>query len=184
MNEVLKAIKSRRSIRSYRPEQISREELDLIIEAGIYAPYGPPAQPWHFTVVQSPEAIRRINAVSKDAMAKSNVEWIKKFGSNPDIDITHKAPTLIVVSGKKDSLTALTDCSAAVENMLLAAESLNIGSIWLGFAMFCFQSEGEAAKLGIPEGYAPVHTAAFGYKAQDTQPKAPARNYDVVNYIR
>ncbi|MBU3178504.1 nitroreductase family protein [Clostridium estertheticum] len=57
MNEVLKTIKNRRSVRSYFSEQTKQEELDLIIESGIYAPSGNNDQPWHFTVIQNKENI-------------------------------------------------------------------------------------------------------------------------------
>lgn len=55
MNEVLKAIRNRRSVRTYLPTQIKQEDLDLIIESGIYAPSGHNDQPWHFTVIQNKE---------------------------------------------------------------------------------------------------------------------------------
>ena len=61
MNNVLETIKNRRSIRNYKAEQISQEELDLIIEAGIYAPTAGNEQPWHFTIVQNPDALKHIN---------------------------------------------------------------------------------------------------------------------------
>ncbi len=184
MNEVLKAIKSRRSLRKYRPEQIKQEELGMIIEAGIYAPSGHNSQPWHFTVVQDRKVIEHINDISKKLMATMEIEWIKKIGLDPDADITYKAPTLIIVSGKEDVPSSKIDCCAAVENMLLAAESLNIGSVWLGFAIFGIQTPGEAKKLDVPEGYEPYYAFVLGYKEQDSQPDVPSRNYDVVNYIR
>lgn len=184
MNEVLKAIKSRRSIRKYRSEQIKQEELEMIIEAGIYAPSGHNLQPWRFTVVQDRKVIEHINDISKKLMATMEIEWIKKIGLDPDADITYKAPTLIIVSGKKDVPSSKIDCCAAVGNMLLAAESLNIGSVWLGFAIFGIQTPGEAEKLDLPEGYEPYYAFVLGYKEQDSQPDVPSRNYDVVNYIR
>lgn len=184
MNEVLQTIKNRRSIREYNPEQISQEELDLIIEAGIHAPTGHNMQPWHFTVVQDRKVIEHINEVSKKVMSTMEIEWIRDAGLNPEYDITYKAPTLFIVSGRKDWITSRIDCCAAVENMLIAAESLNVGSVWLGFAMFGFQNEGEAEKIGIPQGYEPYYAFALGYKTQDSQPATPKRNYDVVNYVR
>lgn len=184
MNEVLKTIKNRRSIRGFKPEQIKQEELDQIIESGIYAPSGHNTQPWHFTVIQNRDVINHINKVSKELMATTEIDWIKNLGLNVDYDITYKAPTLIIVSGRKDAPTWRSDCDAAIQNMLLAAESLNIGSVWLGFATFCFQKEGEAEKISVPKGYEPLYGVAFGYKLRDNQLTAPKRNYDVVNYIR
>jgi len=184
MNEVLRAIKSRRSSRAFKPEQIKQEEVDLMIEAGIYAPSGHNSQPWHFTVIQNREVMNDINNVSKQVMSKMEIDWIKKAGLNPNFDITYNAPTLIVVSGRKDALTWKTDCDAAIQNILIAAESLNIGSVWLGFLTFGFTVEGEAEKIGVPEGYEVVYGVALGYKPENRKSIAPKRNYDVVNYIK
>ncbi|WP_010247617.1 nitroreductase family protein [Acetivibrio cellulolyticus] len=184
MNEVLKVIKSRRSVRKYKPEQIKQEELEMIIEAGIYAPSGHNSQPWRFTVIQDRKVIEHINDISKKVMATVEIEWIRNAGLNPDYDITYKAPTLIIVSGRRDEMSSQVDCCCAVENMLIAAESLNIGSVWLGFASFGFKIEGEAEKIGIPKGYEPYYVFVLGYKEEEYQPSVPSRNYNVVDYIR
>ncbi|ATW26780.1 nitroreductase family protein [Candidatus Formimonas warabiya] len=181
MNEVLKAIKSRRSIRSYKPEQISQEALDLIIEAAVYAPTAHNDQPWHFTVIQNQEMLQYINKKVREAMAKSDIQWVQKTGANPGFQVTYDAPTLIVVSGRTDAMAWTADCAAAIQNMLVAAESLGIGSVWLGLLRFFFQDE-EMGKLQIPEGYQPYYGVALGYKAREYA--APKRNLDVVNYIR
>jgi nitroreductase len=184
MNEVLKVIKSRRSVRNYKNEQISQESLDSIIEAGVYAPTAHNEQPWHFTIIQNQEMLQHINKKSRELMAESDVEWIRKMGSKPDYQVTYNAPTLIIVSGRKDAMAWSTDCAAAIQNMLIAAESLNIGSVWLGLLRFFFHQEGEVNKLGIPEGYQPYYGVSFGFKAKEKEQSAPKRNFDVVNYIR
>lgn len=184
MNEVLKVIKNRRSVRNYRHEQISQENLDLIIEAGVYAPTAHNEQPWHFTIIQKKEMLQHINETVKELMAKSDVEWIQKLGSKPDFQATYNAPTLIIVSGRKDAIAWSADCAAAIQNMLIAAESLNIGTVWLGLMKFFFEQEGAVNKLGIPEGYQPYYGVALGYKAKDKEQIVPKRNLDVVNYIR
>ncbi|AJA49574.1 nitroreductase family protein [Clostridium pasteurianum DSM 525 = ATCC 6013] len=184
MNEILNAIKNRRSIRSYETEQIDQKDLDLILEAGIYAPTAHNDQPWHFTVIQNREKIQYINDKSKELMSKSNVEWIKNMGINPKVNIIYNAPTLIIVSGRKDAVAPLVDCSAAIENMLIAAESLNIGSVWLGLVRFFFELKDEVEKLGIPENYEPYYGLALGYKADTKNLTAPKRNLNVINYIK
>lgn len=184
MNEVLKAIKNRRSVRSYLPTQVSQEDLDLIIEAGIYAPTAHNDQPWHFTIIQSKEKISYINDKSKELMAKSETEWIRNTGLNAKINIIYNAPTLIIVSGRKDAISPKVDCSAAIQNMLIAAESLNIGSVWLGLVTFFFKLEDEVAELNIPKGYEPYYGIALGYKALEKELIAPKRNLNVVNYIK
>ena len=185
MNEVLKTIRSRRSVRKYKPEQIKQEELDLIVEAGIYAPTAGNDQPWHFTVIQNQEVLHHINQTIRGKMVKSNVEWVRTTGTNPNFQVTYNAPTLIVISGRKDGMSWRVDCAAAIENMLLAAESLNIGSVWLGLSRIFFEHDhDEIKKLEIPEGYEPFYGVAFGYKADESEIEPPKRNMDVVNYIR
>ena len=184
MNKVLETIKSRRSTRSFISEQLKQEELDLLIEAGIHAPSGHNTQPWHFTVIQNPTMISHINVTAKEIMATVETDWIRNVGLDLEHDITYKAPTLIIVSGRKDALSWRTDCAAAIQNILIAAESLNIGAVWLGLVSFCFKKEDEAEKIGIPEGYEPYYGIALGYKSQDNQNSVPKRNYEVVNYIR
>lgn len=146
MNEVLKTIRNRRSVRTYLPTQITQEDLDLIIESGIYAPSGHNDQPWHFTIIQNKEILKHINDKSKELMAQSEISWIKNMGSNPKVNLIYDAPTLIIVSGNKNALSPKVDCSAAIQNMLLAAESLNIGSVWIGLITFFLKSEDEAKK--------------------------------------
>jgi nitroreductase len=184
MNEVLKVIKSRRSVRAYKPEQLKQEELDILIEAAIYAPSGSNAQPWHFTVIQDREVINHLNNVSKDVLAKSGSEYGKRMTASPNYDITYGAPTLIIVSGKKDAPNSIADCSAAIQNILLAAESLNIGSVWLGLISAGFKVEGVAEKIGVPDEYKPFYGIALGYKQSEEKREAPTRKTEVVNYIR
>lgn len=184
MNEVLKTIKTRRSVRSYKDEQIKKEELDLILEAAIYAPSAHNKQPWHFTVIQNRELIDYISSKTKELMAESDERWIRCMGLSQKFHLTYEAPTLIIVSGKNDSITWQADCSAAMENILIAAESLNIGSVWLGFLAFYFSLQEEVQKLNIPEGYTPYYGIALGYKKNLTGMKEPKRNFSVVDYIR
>lgn len=184
MNEVLEAIKSRRSVRFYRSEQISEENIDLIIEAGRYAPSAHNEQTWHFTVIQNAELLGNINEIVRKGMAESDVEWVRKMAEKPGFMVTYSAPTLIVVSGRIDGMAWKVDCSAAIQNMLLAAESLGIGSVWLGLMRFFFDKQENVAALGLPEGYQPFYGVSFGYSANEKKFAAPKRIPDVVNYIR
>ncbi|CAM0496379.1 nitroreductase family protein [Thermoanaerobacter kivui] len=184
MNEVISAIKTRRSIRKFKPEQIKDEELNLILEAAIYAPSGHNEQPWHFTVIQNKELIDHFSRVTKEAMAKSDIDWISSMGRSEKLHLFYNAPTLVVVSGRKDAYSPLADCCAAIQNMLLAAHSIGLGSCWLGLTSFLFEMEEEVAKLNLPEGYKPYFTVALGYPDLKKELKTPERKKDVVNYIR
>ena len=205
-NTVLETIKSRRSIRKYHSGQIKQEELDIILESGIYAPTGHNDQPWHFTVIQDKESIDHMNTETKKNMANAPIDWLKNMGKNETLHIYHNAPTVIIFSGRKDALAPLIDCSAAAQNMLLAAKSLNIGSCWVGLAKFFFQNPENAEKLdlasffqtiiedmyipenaskvNIPEGYEPYFAVTLGYPASPKDIPAPTREADVVDYIK
>jgi nitroreductase len=183
MNEVLKTIKKRRSVRKYQDEQIKDEELDKILESAIYAPNGSNTQSWHFTVIQNKDMINQINDGAKEVMKEIDVPWIANMARSDDFNIFHHAPTVIIVSAKKDTLTPTEDCSAATQNMLLAAESMDIGSCWIGFAKFYFLKGENMKKFNIPEGNEVQFGVALGYKVNEN-PKAPTRNRNVFTYFR
>lgn len=179
----MEIIKSRRSVRNYSQEQIKDNELENILDAAIYAPTGHYDQPWHFTIIQNQDIINEINEGAKEAMKQMEVEWISRLGSVKDFNIFHGAPTVIIVSGRKDATTPLVDCAAAVQNMLLAAESMDIGSCWIGFAKFFFIHPDKQKKLKIPEDNEVHFGVSLGYKLKENL-EAPKRNLDVYTYFR
>lgn len=178
MNEVLKAIAGRRSIRQYRGEQIRDAELKAILEAGLQAPSGHDSQPWHFTVIQKRELIDEISAGSKMAMRKSGIDWIAKLGEVEKYNIFYNAPTVVIVAARKDALSPVADVSAALQNMAIAAESLGIGSCWMGFVPFHFLDAENYGKIGIPEGYAVHYGMTLGYKPAGWKATPRKRNYE------
>lgn len=180
-NETLKAIKNRRSIRKFKNNQITKEELNAIVQSAIYAPTGHNDQPWHFTIIQNKEVLNKISEVANKAMKNSEIEWISKLGSK-NRPLFYNAPTVVIVSGKEGTYSPLTDCSAAIQNMLIAAESLNIGSLWNGLVSYFFENKEEAKVLNLKEGYKPYYAVALGYKDCEA-PIAPERNEDVFTYI-
>lgn len=182
-NEVLKVIRNRKSTRTYKSEQIKEAELEAILGAGIQAPSANNEQPWHFTTIQDKELINHISAKSKELMIDSGIEPLIKIAKSP-MHIFYDAPTIIVVSGKEDVRSSLVDCSAAIENMLIAAESLNMGAVWVGLAKFFFTDEEEAAKIDKPTGYQPLFAIAVGYKKKQSTSGPAKRNQEVKTYMR
>lgn len=177
MNETIRTILSRRSIRKYKEEQIKDEELQTILEAAKYAPSGMNQQPWHFTVIQNKAALGKVNEACKAVMQKSD---------NKDLNVMYNAPTLIIVSGDPKAVTPQFDCPLALENMFLAAESIGIGSCWINAVSTAVNSLAYAAlknELGIPQDYNVFATGSFGYKASE-QPKAAPRKENTVNIIK
>ncbi|MGA8943795.1 MAG: nitroreductase family protein [Thermoactinomyces sp.] len=184
VNETLKVIKQRRSIRSFRDEQIKDEELQAILEAGMYAPNAG-KQPWHFTAVQNRDMLARLNQAAKETA--KGMEHLKDKAYDEQYDCLYGAPTLIIVSGNEQVPVPLeADCAAATQNMLLAAESLGLGSCWIYFVILAFDSpEGDQLRkeLKIPDGYKPYYSAIVGYKRDDTI-HIPDRKPGMVTYIK
>lgn len=186
MNETLRVIRERRTTRKFKGEQIKDEELEAIVQAGLYAPSAHNQQSWNFSVIQNLELIAEMNTETKEVAKTFPNETIQKMGNNEKLDLFYGAPTVIVVSGKNDAMMPQVDCAAATENMFIAAESINIGGCWNGSIGLLFNGpKGEEYKkrLGIPEGYTPYYAAVFGYKDVKTG-NAPERKVNSVQYIK
>ena len=189
MNEIVKVIKERRSIRKYLPEQIKDEELNLILEAATYAPSGHNDQPWHFTVIQNKDLLNDLNVKTKELMSKANTDWIAKMGQNERYHVFHNAPTVIIVSGQENHNKELDYCpmgdvSAAIQNMLLTAQSIGVASCWVGLTNFVFEIEEEVKKLNLPQGFKPLFTVTLGYSAITKEINALPRRENVISYIK
>src|SRR4030066_732853 len=119
MNEVLKAIKNRRTIRRFKPNPVDEEMLQMILEAGRWAPSFSNLQPWRFIVIKDQDL--------KNALDKAARESVLHLGIN-------EAPVVILVCVDRriDPLHAIEAGSAATQNMTLAAHSLGLGAGWIG----------------------------------------------------
>jgi nitroreductase len=186
VNETLKIIKQRRSIRNFKDEQIKEEELQTVLEAGLYAPNAG-GQAWHFTIVQNKELLDRLNIAAKEVAKQHDFEPLRELGNNEKFNCLYGAPTLVIVSGNKKLHMPLdADCAAATQNLLLAAESIGLGSCWIFFVLLAFDSQqgSELRKeLKIPEGYKPYDSAVIGYK-KDAVVNIPDRKPNLITFIR
>jgi len=171
-NETLRIIKQRRSIRNYKDKQISDDELKVILEAGIYAPNGSGQLEdyIHFAIIQNKNLLDKINNSAKTFARQSEMEWLKNYGNDPNFNCLYNSPTLIIVSYNENWIQPEIDCAAATQNILLAAESIGLGSCWLYFPLQAFYSEyGQELmkELKIPNGYKPITSLIIGYKADE-----------------
>ncbi|PIV24905.1 MAG: nitroreductase [Deltaproteobacteria bacterium CG_4_8_14_3_um_filter_45_9] len=119
MNEVLKAIKNRRTVRRFKPNPIDEEKIQMILEAGRWAPSFSNLQPWRFIVIKDQGL--------KSALDKAARESVLHLGIN-------EAPVVILVCVDRriDPLHAIEAGAAATQNMTLAAYSLGLGAGWIG----------------------------------------------------
>lgn len=168
-NKVLDNIKARRSVRAYKSDSVSEEMLDAILEAGTYAPTGGGRQSPTIIAVKSAEYRKRISELNAEVM-----------GSNADP--YYGAPVIILVLADGSANTFVEDGSCALENMMLAAESLGLGSVWVHREKEIFDSE-KGKKLlkewNLPETLRGVGSIALGYPA--TPVGSAAKRKD--NYI-
>lgn len=186
MKSVLDVIKSRRSTRAFKNEiQIKDEDLEKILEAGIWAPSGHNSQPCFFTVIQNKELISELNDLSKESGKAFDDEMIRKMCETKALDLFHGAPAVIIVSYGKSAFTPVEDVSAATQNILLAGESLGISSCWIGIPRKYFHTitEKEKEKFGIPEGFTPYHVVALGYAKTEVL-NAPKRNKECIKFMK
>lgn len=164
-NDFLKVIETRRSCRKYKPEQITDEELKAVLEAGTYAPTSRGMQSPYIVAVQKKEVLARL--------AKMNAE-IMGVTSNPYYD----APTYVLVFAPSLANNPVQDGSCVLENMMLAAHALGLGSCWIHREREMFATE-EGKQLmeewGLPEGLMGIGALSLGYPDGESAPAKPRK---------
>jgi len=149
---VLEAIESRISVRKYTGERITKEELDTLLYAGFCAPSAMNRRPWQFIVVQDPQTLQDI---------ADHGNYTKMMP---------QAGTCIVVCGDQN-VTQIpelltNDCSAAIQNILLAARGIGLGTVWCGMVKNQEFYQYVHDRLSLPENVVPEGLIAVGYPAE------------------
>ena len=153
--DALTAIFTRRSIRHYRKEPLSSESIEKLLRAAMAAPSACDLRPWQFIVVDE----RRI------------LDEIPSFHNNAAM--LPEAPVAILLCGEPDvSRSWQQDCSAAAQNILLAAHAMGLGAVWLGIYPRDKRVIPMRDLLGIPESVVPMALIALGYPAEQKPPRA------------
>ncbi len=177
-NAVINAIMERRSIRKYLDKPVEHEKLEIVVRCGINAPSGMNRQPWIVRVVENQQLINDVTEVYK----KENAEQVKR---DPTFkNMFRNAPNLICVCTPKNG--GDLDAGLLGENMMLAAQSLGLGTCCLGGPVRFLNSHPKAKffldKLDIPEGYQLNYILAIGYP--DESPAAKPRDASKVKYVK
>lgn len=176
MNELLELIKTRRSIRRFKPEAPPQESLDLILEAGLYAPSGRGTQNPIILQVTNPQLRSKLVTMNREIGG-----W-----EDENFDPFYGAPVILIVLGKKDMPTRVYDGSLVMENLMLAAWSLGIGSCWIHRAKEEFETpwgKDLLKSLGITEEYEGIGHLALGY-IEGNSPQAAARDENRLFYLK
>ena len=173
MSEVINNMKTRRSIRKYKPDMIPDDVLNRIIEAGTYAATG--------MGKQSPIIIAVTNKEIRDKFSKMNAEIM-----GVDSDPFYGAPVVLIVLADKARPTYVYDGSLVMGNLMLAAHAEGIGSCWIHRAKEEFESaEGKAflKSLGIEGDYEGIGHCVLGY-TDGEEPKAMPRKENYVYCVK
>jgi len=161
----LEIIRTRRSCRSYKPEQITDEQLNAILEAGTYAPTSRGLQSPFIVAVQNKNLLERL--------AKMNAE-VMGVSTNPYYD----APTYVLVFVLADAPNGVQDASLVLENMMLAAHAQGLGSCWIHREREMFATEegkGLMREWGLPDGLVGIGALALGYPDGEPSPAKPRK---------
>ena len=175
MNPVLAAIADRRSNRAYRQTPLSEETLNVLLKAAVESPSAVNRQPWHFTVVRDQNMLKELNAAIWEGMMARDPEKRSPRFQDPNFDVFYKAPCVIFISGDQKNSWAAIDCGIAVENIALAAQGLDLGSVILGMPKEAFMGpKGDYFRqaLSFPEGHDFEIAIAVG-EAADTKAAHP-----------
>lgn len=159
-DNAIETIMTRTSIRSFTDRAVSADTVETLLRAGMAAPTAVNLQPWHFVVVNDRAKIDELG------------------GNGRQSQMWHESPLVIVVCGNMEKAMEgvgqafwVQDCSAATENILLAAHALGLGAVWTG----CYPIEERVANisqvLGLPEHIVPLCAIVMGYPNESPQPK-------------
>lgn len=165
---VIDAIHSRRSVRAYRPDPVSRGLIEDLLWAAVQAP-SPPASgdmPWALCVIEGVERIaaygERAKLFARDHRPAGNWQWSEK----PEFSVFWGAPVLVLICARRGTAEAPFDCCRAGQNLMLAAHDRDLGSCWLGAPIPWLHSPGVADELGVPQAFDPVVAIILGYAAE------------------
>ena len=184
---MIETIKKRRSIRSYNDAPLKEDHLNTILEAAIYAPSGMNYQTWHFTAILNAEKLVELNRLIKQAFAKSDEPRLQERGNNPDYCCYYHAPALVIVSNEPTQWWAPMDCACAIENMFLAATSVDVASCWINqLGTTCDDTDVRAfiTSLGVPAHHQVYGCVALGYAAANAPLKDKKLQPDTITIVR
>lgn len=174
MNTTIQDIITRRSIKKYLDKDVPMELIEQVVKAGTYAPTG--------RNKQSPIILAVTNKEIRNKLSKMNAEIL-----GIDSDPFYGAPIVLVVLAKKEVVTHIYDGTLVMENMMIAANSLGLGTYWIHRAKETFDSkEGKQilADLGITEEYEGIGNCILGYAAPDALKPQPERKEDYVVWVK
>jgi nitroreductase len=154
--ETVEAIFTRRSVRHFKPDPVPPEMVETLLKAAMQAPSAANAQPWHFVVINDRDLLEEVTTF------------------HPASESLHEAPMAILICGddklEKRPDRWILDCSAATENMLLAAHALGLGAVWVGIHPDMLRIEGMCQLSSLPPHIHPLSLVAVGFPTRVPPP--------------
>lgn len=182
---MLNFIKSRRSTRKFKENPVPQDMIEKIVEAGRFAPSGGNSQSTHFIVIRNREVLNGLAKLAEEEFAKMEVKEDTYRSLANSINASkrggyvfhYNCPVLIVTANRQDYGNNIADCACALENMMLMANALNLGSVWINQLRWLNENPvllEEMKKLGLADGERVYGALAVGYA--DTPDGLPMRN--------
>ena len=150
--DAMDVIFSRKSVRHYTDQEVETDKLLTLVKAGMAAPTAMNRQPWSFIIV-------------------TNMAQVASINDRPGLMMLKKAKAVILVLGKKDEKFWQQDCSAATENILLAAEALGLGAVWCAGYPMTDRTESYKELFNYSDDYEVLSLISIGYSTGEDQPK-------------
>lgn len=187
MNSTIKTILERRSVRAFdAAKPVSENILTEIVKAGAYAPSAMNRQAWHFTVVENKELLLKLNTAVKALASQSEEERIRARSTDDTYNFYYNAPVLIIVSMSDNALYPREDAGCAMENMMLAATSLSLGTCWINqLGNGASENAGVRAvldEMNVPKENKVYAALAVGYALKSSPLKD--RAHGIVNFVK
>ena len=182
MSEVMNNILTRRSVKKYMAKSVPDELIEQIVKAGTYAPSGMNKQAAIILAVTNKEMRDRLSRINLDIVMARNMNT-----TSGHADPFYGAPVVLVVLAKKDVATRVYDGTLVMENMMIAAQSLGLGSCWIHRAKETFETEeGKQIlqELGIKDKYEGIGNCIVGYAAPDALKPQVERKSDYVVWVK
>lgn len=157
MNEIIQNIMTRRSVRAFTDELLTKEQVEVLIQTGLCAPSGMNKQTWQFFGVLNQEMVSKLANAIGEVQGRDDYNF-------------YNAKTLIITTNEVDGRWAKEDNACALENIFLAAHSMGIGSVWINQCLDqCDQPQIRSVldELGVPENHVVYGIAALGYDVNE-----------------
>ena len=172
MNEVMEAIKKRRSIRVYKDKPVPRDVIDSLLEAARYAPSARNLQQLEYKMITNKQLIKDLSIAINTAVKKDNPSAEDKS------DFFHEAPLVIIITAPKENKWSSHDAAIAAENMMLYAASINLGSCFIGMARFIDKDDEIRRKLNITDDRLVAAAIVCGYANEKPPEKEKKLNVE------